>query len=90
MKLKKAGVVTTIVLVILLVYAAVRLVSVHMQIEAARAEQAALEEQAEAMETENAEMEYALENSGEDDVIAGIARDKLGLTFPDEQIYSDG
>ncbi|MBQ6540279.1 MAG: septum formation initiator family protein [Oscillospiraceae bacterium] len=64
--------------------------SVHMQIEAARAEQAALEEQAEAMETENAEMEYALENSGEDDVIAGIARDKLGLTFPDEQIYSDG
>ena len=89
MKLRKAGVITTIVVVILLIYAAIRLVSIHMQIEAAKENQAELEEQAETMETTNAEMEYALENSDEDDVIADIARDKLGLTYPDEQIYSE-
>ena len=89
MKLRKAGVVTTIVVVILLIYAAIRLVSIHMQIETAKENQTELEEQAETMETSNAEMEYALENSDEDDVIADIARDKLGLTYPDEQIYSE-
>lgn len=89
MKLRKAGVITTIVVLILVIYAAVRLVSIHMQIESARANQQELAQQAEAMETSNAEMEYALENSEDDDVIAGIARDKLGLTYPEEQIYTD-
>jgi cell division protein FtsB len=89
MKLRKAGIVTTVVVVILLIYAAIRLVSIHMQIESAKENQTELEEQAETMETSNAEMEYALENSDEDEVIAGIARDKLGLTYPEEEIFSE-
>ena len=78
MKLRKAGVITTIVVLILVIYAAVRLVSIHMQIESARANQQELAQQAEAMETSNAEMEYALENSEDDDVIAAcLAHDMV-------------
>ena len=33
------------------------------------------------------EMEYAIENSGDDEVIEDVARDRLGLVMPDEEIY---
>lgn len=89
MKLKKAGLITKIVMIILVVYAAVRLISLHAQIEEAKDIQSQLDQQVESMETVNAEMEYSLENSEDDDVIADIARDKLGMTYPDEEIYSE-
>lgn len=89
MKLKKAGLITKIVVVILVVYAAARLISIHSQIEEAKEVQGKLNQQVESMETANAEMEYSLENSEDEDVIAGIARDKLGMAYPDEEIYSE-
>ena len=89
MKLKKAGLATKIVLIVLVVYAATRLVIIHNQIEDAKKIQNELDSQAEAMETANAEMQYSLENSQDEDVIAGIARDKLGMAYPDEEIYSE-
>lgn len=89
MKLKKAGLITKIVVVILVVYAATRLISLHSQIENAKDIQDERAKYAETMETANAEMEYSLENSEEDDVIADIARDKLGMAYPDEEIYSE-
>ena len=89
MKLKKASLITKIVVMILVVYAAASLITIHSQIEEAKVTREKLSQQAEEMETANAEMEYALENSEDEDVIAGIARDKLGLTYPDEQIYTD-
>ena len=39
------------------------------------------------MTAANSEMEYALEHQNDDDVKEDIARDKLGLVDPDEQIY---
>lgn len=89
MKLKKAGLVTKIVVVVLVVYAAAKLISIHSQIEEAKEVQNELDSQAEAMETANAEMEYSLEHSEDDEVIAGIARDKLGMAYPEEEIYSE-
>lgn len=89
MKLKKAGLITKIVVVILVVYATARLISIHSQIEEAKEVQSKLNQQVESMETANAEMEYSLENSEDEDVIAGIARDKLGMAYPDEEIYSE-
>lgn len=89
MKLRKAGTITIIVVVILIVYASARLISVRSQIEAAKDSQAELAQKAEDMEIANAEMEYSLENSDDDDVIAGIAREKLGFSYPDEQIFAE-
>lgn len=89
MKLKKAGLITKIVLIVLAVYAAVRLVSLHSDIEKAKDIQKELDQQVEEMEIANAEMEYSLENSEDDEVIADIARDKLGMAYPDEEIYTE-
>ena len=88
MKLKKAGLITKLVIVILVVYAAVSLIRVHDQIEAAKSQQEELTQQAQELELENAAMEYALENQDEDSVKAEIARDKLGLVYPDEEIFT--
>jgi len=89
MKLKKAGLITKIVVIILVVYAAARLISVHAQLQEATEIRDELSERAEEMETTNAEMEYSLENSQDDEVIAGIARDKLGMAYPEEEIFSE-
>ena len=89
MKLKKAGIITKLVVIVLVVYAAVSLISIHSDIEKAKDIQKELDQQVEEMETANAEMEYSLENSEDDEVIAGIARDKLGLAYPDEEIYTE-
>lgn len=89
MKLKKAGLITKIVVIVLVVYAAVRLINIHSDIEEAKDIQKELDQQVEEMETANAEMEYSLENSDDDEVIAGIARDKLGMAYPDEEIYTE-
>ena len=89
MKLKKAGLATKIVVTVLVIYAIVSLIGVHSQIENAKADKKALAEQAETLEIENAAMKYALENSEDDDVKAKIARDKLDLVFPDEEVFTE-
>lgn len=89
MKLKKTGLVTKIVVVVLVVYATTSLIAIHSQIEEAKVTRDNLSQQAEDLETSNAQMEYSLENSEDDDVKASIARDKLGLSFPNEQIFTD-
>ena len=38
---------------------------------------------------ENAELEYDIEHAGDPEIIAEIARDKLGLVMPDEKIFYD-
>lgn len=89
MKLKKAGIITKIVILFLVVYAVVTIVSLQGKTSAVRAEQDALRQEIAELEINNAELEYAIENKDNDDVIAGIARDELGLIGPDEKVFYD-
>ena len=89
MKLKKAGIITKIVILVLVVYAVVTIVSLQRKTSAVRAEQDALRQEIAELEINNAELEYAIENKDNDDVIAGIARDELGLIGPDEKVFYD-
>lgn len=89
MKLKKAGIITKIVILVLVVYAVVTIVSLQGKASAVRAEQDALRQEIAELEINNAELEYAIENKDNDDVIAGIARDELGLIGPDEKVFYD-
>lgn len=89
MKLKKAGIITKIVILILFVYAAVTLVSLMGKTAQQNAESEALRQQAAELEIHNAELEYAVDNSTDDDVIADIAHKELGLVGSDEKVFYD-
>lgn len=89
MKLKKAGIITKLVVIALLVYGLITLVVLVGKISDVNAEQDLLRQEAQELEIRNAELDYAIEHSTDDDVISDIARDELGLVEPDEQVFYD-
>lgn len=89
MKIKKAGIITKIVIAALLVYAVVSLVTVRSKTAALNAQTQQLQQQVTDMTQSNAELEYKIEHSEDADTIEEIARDKLGLVKPGEKIFYD-
>ena len=89
MKLKKAGIITKLVVIALLIYGLITLVVLVGKISDVNAEQDLLRQEAQELEIRNAELDYAIEHSTDDDVISDIARDELGLVEPDEQVFYD-
>lgn len=89
MKLKRSGILTKIVILALIVYAAVTLAGVRSNIERAEKDRAALQMRVDAMLQENAELEYDIQHAEDPATIAEIARIKLGLVMPGEKIFYD-
>jgi cell division protein FtsL len=89
MKLKRAGIITKIVIFALIVYATVTLINLRAQIDAAMAERATKQQQVADKETSNAELKYEIEHKDDPDTIAGVARDDLGLVAPGEKVFYD-
>ena len=89
MKLKKAGIITKTVIIALLVYGLVTLAVLVGKIDDVRAEQDILRSEAQELEIRNAELDYAIEHSTDDEVISDIARDELGLVESDEKVFYD-
>lgn len=90
MKIKKASIITSIVIIALIIYASVSLISLKQQINEAYIQQEALEKTISELEVKNAELEYAIEHSDDDDVLANIARDKLGYVGKNEKVFVNG
>ena len=78
-----------IVILALIVYAGITLVTAKNRIAEARADQAALQAEADAALRENAELEYDVAHAGDPETIESIARTKLGLVKPGEKIFYD-
>lgn len=89
MRLRKANWLTLLVIAALLIYAGVRIVQMQGKLAEASRAQAELDAQVEELEKSNAALEYAVENADDPDVIAGVARDKLGLVMPDDRLFVD-
>ena len=89
MKLKRAGIITKIIVLALIVYAGISLVTLRAQVTEIRAEKADLEAQVAEMTQTNAELQYELAHSEDADTIEDIARNKLGLVMPGEKIFYD-
>lgn len=89
MKLRKANALTLLVIVALLLYAGISLFRMQQKLTEAERTQAELETQVSDLEKSNAALEYAVENADDPDVIAGVARDKLGLVMPDDKLFID-
>ncbi len=89
MKLKRAGIITKIVIFALIVYASVTLINLRAQIDTARTQQLALQEKVTEIESSNAELQYKIDHSEDDQVIADVARTDLNLVEPGEKVFRD-
>ncbi len=89
MKLKKAGLITKIVILAIVAYMALSLVGMRGQVAAAKTERDRMEEQVKNLSAANAAVKYEIEHNGETETIESIARDKLGLVLPGETVYYD-
>ena len=86
-KTKKAGLLTKIVVLALLIYLATSLLNLQGQIASAQAERDDLSREVAAQTQANADLADDVENSGDPERIQDIARDRLGLAAPDERIF---
>ncbi len=90
MKLGKWNILTGLVILALVVYAAVSLVGLGRRQAEARQREEELRQELAQLQGENAALEYAIDHADDPSVIAGVARDKLGLVLPEDQIFLDG
>lgn len=89
MKLKRAGIITKVLLLAIVLYAAVRLAMIHSETRKLQGQISQLEQQTQQLTEENAALEYQIEHSEDDETKEEIARDKLGLVKPGEKIFYD-
>lgn len=87
MKTKKAGLLTKIVVLALLVATAIGLLNVRSQIAEAEEQRASMELQVAEQAQINADLEDAVAHSGDADRQEAIARSKLGLVTPGEKVF---
>ena len=86
---KKAGILTKIVILGLLVYFATVLLTLNGQIAAAEAERDAMQAQVEAQTQLNADLAENVALADDPQRQEDIARDKLGLIVPGEKVFID-
>ena len=89
MKVKRAGMATKLLVLVLLAALAVALLSTQAKLNAAQSERDELARQVEAQREANAELADDIAHSDDPDYLADIARDKLGLLEPDEIVFVD-
>ena len=87
MKLKKASLLTKLVVLALLIATATGLLTMRSQLQAAQADLADAQKQVEEQKQVNADLADAVENSGDPDRQADLAREKLGLVEPGEYVF---
>lgn len=89
MKVKRASIVTKILVLVLLSAAATALLSIQTQLKAAQADRDLLTQQVQRQQEINASLEDDIAHSGDPGYLADIARGKLGLLEPGEIVFID-
>ena len=89
LKLKKAGIITKLLIVALALYAVISIVTINGRVTQAQQDKSELQRQVDEMAQENAELQYQLDHSEDQETIEEIARNKLGLVLPGEKIFYD-
>lgn len=89
MRVKRASLITKIVIIAIMLYAGVTLVSLKVQVANARAQRDELQNQVSSTTQTNTELKYAIDHSTDPETIEDIARNKLGLVKPGEKIFYD-
>ncbi len=89
MKIRKAGIITRLVILILIVYAVVTLIGLSSRLEEARARTDDMAFQVEERARDNETLTYEIAHSGDPETYENVARSKLGLVRPGEQVFYD-
>ena len=89
MKVKRAGMATKLLVLVLLAALAVALLSTQAKLNVAQSERDELARQVEAQREANAELADDIAHCDDPDYLADIARSKLGLLEPDEIEFVD-
>lgn len=89
MKLKRAGIGTKILVLVLLVAAITALLSLRSQLQTAQARRDELDRQVQEQQEVNAALADDIAHSDDPEYLANIARSKLGLLEPDEICFVD-
>ena len=87
MRFAKAGLLTKLLILVMLVVVAVSLLELNGQVEQAQAAKEELMQQVAAQAQINADLTDAIEHSDDLDRIADVAREKLGLVSPGEVVF---
>ena len=86
-EMKRSKLITKIIVFALVIYAGISLITLRGRIENAKQELSDVRRQVAEVELANAELEYEIEHHNDPDVIASIARTRLGLVMPGEVIF---
>ena len=88
MRFKRAGLITKIVIMVLMVYMAVSLLNLRTQIQQVQDQKTLLTAQVAAQKLDNQQLTEAIENSDDPAMLESVARDK-GYVKPGETLYVD-
>lgn len=88
-KIKRAGMATKLLVLVLLAAVAVALLSTQAKLNAAQADREALSRQVQEQREANAALQDGIDHSGDPEYLADIARSRLGLVEPGEIEFVD-
>ena len=88
MQFKRAGMITKVVIMVLMVYMTISLLSLRTQIQSAQKERDPLAVQVADQRLENQQLNEAIENSDDPEMLEAVARAK-GYVKPGEVLYVD-
>ena len=88
--MKRSKFITKVIVFALIIYAGISLITFRGRIEAGRQELYDVRRRVAEKEISNAELEYEIAHYNDPDVIASIARTRLGLVMPGEIVFFDG
>jgi len=89
MKLKRAGMATKLLVLVLLAAVAIALLSTQTKLSAAQADREALSRQVQEQQEANAALQDGIDHAGDPEYLADIARSRLGLVEPGEIEFVD-
>ncbi len=88
MHFKRAGMITKVVILVLMIYMTISLLSLRTQIQTAQGQRDALAAQVAAQRLDNQQLAEAIENSDDPEMLESVAREK-GYVKPGETLYVD-
>ena len=86
MRFRRPNLWVSLVILALLLYAGISLVRTQAQITAAKQENQELQAEADALQSENDALRYAVEHADDPEVLADAVRDKLGLVKSEDKV----